>query len=352
MVLRVRPLANREGKKLQQTLRSAKQVVVYKRAQIVLLSAQGFRPPYIADLTGLYPDTVRTVIQAFNERGFEALKPNYAGGRPPKFTQKHRSALVSLALSRPRDLNLPFQEWSLTRLRREAIKRGIVSDISREWLRVILQEAAVSYQATKTWKESNDPDFEKKKRRIERILAMKHNPPVVLAMDEMGPISVRPHPGRGWARHKRPPRIPATYHKPHGIRYLFGVYNVKKKKLSGRLYEQRNWENWLAVLKLQRRKYPKQHRIYVIQDNLSTHTTPDIMEFVRANKISFVPTPTEASWLNPIETRFKDLNQLAIAGSNHPSWEEMSVALQRGIRYLNRYPPPPRKVRKCLWTRQ
>ena len=42
------------------------------------------------------------------------------------------------------------------------IKEKKLSYISRPTIRTILKEAGLSYQRTKTWKQSNDPHFEKK----------------------------------------------------------------------------------------------------------------------------------------------------------------------------------------------
>ena len=43
---------------------------------------------------------------------------------------------------------------------------GVVDDISHEGLRALLREEGVSFQAIKTFKVSNDPDFEAKKNRV------------------------------------------------------------------------------------------------------------------------------------------------------------------------------------------
>jgi transposase len=94
-----------------------------------------FHPPKIAEMLGLHQNYVRTIIKAFQKEGLEALKPKYCGVRPRKFTDEQREALASLATSKPSDLDLPFQEWSLSRLKREAIRRKIVDDISVEWKR-------------------------------------------------------------------------------------------------------------------------------------------------------------------------------------------------------------------------
>jgi hypothetical protein len=49
----------------------------------------------------------------------------------------------------------------------------------------------------------------------------------------MGPIQLIPHHGSGWAPSKRPERLRATYSKKHGVRYLFGGYDVDTDRLHG-----------------------------------------------------------------------------------------------------------------------
>jgi len=42
----------------------------------------------------------------------------------------------------------------------------VVDDISHQGLRLILREEGASFQVIKTYKQSNDPDFEAKKNRV------------------------------------------------------------------------------------------------------------------------------------------------------------------------------------------
>ena len=46
------------------------------------------------------------------------------------------------------------------------VRKGVVEDISHEGLRALLHEEGASFQALKSWKESNNPGFEAKKNRI------------------------------------------------------------------------------------------------------------------------------------------------------------------------------------------
>ena len=70
-----------------------------------------------------------------------------------------------MALSRPQDHNLPFSTWSLSKLAEFLVAEGVVDDISMRASGSCSERRAV-VQVIKTWKQSNDPDFEAKKNRI------------------------------------------------------------------------------------------------------------------------------------------------------------------------------------------
>src|SRR5215210_99570 len=165
--VQVRDLTNDEGRRLLSIIRRGSgSVVRWRRAQIVLWSAQRMNVPSIAKIAFTSQDRVRAVIHNFNADGFESLAPKYSGGRPPTFTLPERREIKKIALARPQDHDLPFSTWSLAKLAEFLVAEGVVDDISHEGLRVLLREEGVSFQVIKTWKVSNDPDFEAKKNRI------------------------------------------------------------------------------------------------------------------------------------------------------------------------------------------
>jgi transposase len=207
--VRVRAISNEEGNRLLRIVRRGSgSVVTWRRAQMVLLSAQGMDAARIAEVTFTSPDRVRDVIHNFNADGFDALYPRYRGGRPPTFTLPERHEIKRIALSRPSDHDLPFSTWSLAKLADFLVAEGVVEDISHEGLRALLREQGVSFQRLKTFKESTDPDFEAKQARVLELYAIadghaepgSDDPQVVICLDEFGPLNLQPHPGRHWAR--------------------------------------------------------------------------------------------------------------------------------------------------------
>jgi transposase len=213
----VREIDDDEGRRLVRIIRRGSgSVVTWRRAQMVLLSAQAMDVPAIAKVAFTSEDRVRDVIRNFNADGFSSLYPKYKGGRPPEFTLPQRREIKKIAKAGPGVYDLPFSTWSLSRLADFLVAEGVVDDISHEGLRVLLREEGVSFQRVKTWKASKDPQYGAKKARVEQLYAIADrerapqdgDPEVIFCVDEFGPLNLQPRPGgsgrRSAAREKSP----------------------------------------------------------------------------------------------------------------------------------------------------
>jgi hypothetical protein len=100
------------------------------------------------------------VIHAFNDYGFESLNPKVGTGRPKTFELATRDRIVTIALTPPTSLGEPLTRWSLRRLNGYLERRRVVPRIGVETLRRMLLERNVTYQRTRSWKRSTDPEFE------------------------------------------------------------------------------------------------------------------------------------------------------------------------------------------------
>ena len=138
-----------------------------------------------------------------------------------------------------------------------------------------------------------------------------------------------------WAAQRQVDRLPATYHRPHGVRQLLAFYDVRTDELWGYVRCHKCWTDVLAVLKRLRARYPANERLYVILDNFAPHHRFEIQRWARKNKVVFVWTPTYASWLNKIECQFTELRRFVFHNSNYQSHTEMRTALIRFLRYHN-----------------
>jgi transposase len=328
----VRPLEQGEMEYLAH-LRKSRRQALRQRAEILLASMVYTPVRQIALIFRTDEAHVRKVIHAFNEHGFESLNPKVGTGRPRTFEPATRERIVAIALAPPSTVGEPLTHWSLRRLKGHLERRRIVSSISIETLRTILRERTITFQRTRTWKRSTDPAFEAKAARV--MALYRQCPPggVVVCFDEFGPISLQPYPGHCYAQRKRPWRRRATYTRRGGVGYFFGAYDVHADVLFGGYRLAKTAAEVLAFYKSVRRRYPDYLRIYLVNDNLSLHWTPQIRAWAEAHNLELVATPTSASYLNRIECHFRPLREFVLNASDYASHAEVALAFRR---YLHR----------------
>lgn len=343
--VRVRRLTPEEGQRLQRIVRrgepqQTKTVIRWRRATMILASAGGNSVPVIARLVAADEDTVREVIHRFNDIGLASLDPNWAGGRPRLLSADDENLVVETATARPRKLGRPFTRWSIRKLAdylAEHPSRPI--RVSREALRMLLRRRGITFQRTKTWKESADPDYDAKLDRIDCVL--QHHADRTFAFDEFGPLGIRPTGGACWAARGEPDRVPATYHRTHGVTYFHGCYSVGDDTLWGINHRKKGSVNTLKALKSIRAARPDGKPIFVILDNLSAHCGTKIRRWADRNNVELCFTPTNASWANPIEAHFGPLRQFTLANSNHPNHVVQTRELHRYLRWRNAHARHP-----------
>jgi len=353
----VREIDDDEGRRLVRIVRRGSgSVVTWRRAQMVLLSAQGMDAAAIAKVAFTSEDRVRDVIRNFNSDGFGSLYPRYRGGHPPKFTLPQRREIKKIAKSKPGEHGLPFSAWSLSKLAEFLVAEGVVDDISHEGLRVLLHQEGVSFQRLKTWKTSADPDYAVKKARVEHLYAIADGevipeagePEVIFCVDEFGPLNLQPRAGRQWApvsgkgrEPGRPPRrrMRATYHRTAGVRHLFAAYELGEDRLYGHVKPRKTRARFLEFCRYLRSLCPPATRIAIICDNYSPHLTTArdtrVGDWAAASNVEIAYTPTNSSWLNRIEAQFTALRYFALDGTDHATHKEQGSMIRRYIIWRN-----------------
>jgi transposase len=247
--VKARRLTDEEGQTLQRIVRRGKHDSIrVRRALIIMASASGTTVSAIAQLVKAHQDTVRDMIHAFNQKGLNALDPRWAGGRPRQISSDGERFIVATATTRPEKLGRPFTHWSVRKLADYLAGSPVrVVKVGRERLRQLLRHHKISFQRTRTWKESTDPQREAKLDRIEQVTSS--YPDRCFAFDQFGPLSIRPCHGSSWAKQHKPDRLPATYRRTHGIRYFHGCYSLGDDQLWGITRRRKGADHTLVALK-------------------------------------------------------------------------------------------------------
>jgi len=334
--VRVRPVAPGERRKLHRLKRQLLNQVNSKHARVILLSSGGVCNREIAHRVDYSTAWVRKVIHRFNQSGiagiiwFPALKTS----GPRKFVADIVEQIIEVALSSPKAL-IGMTQWSLAKLREYLVSQKIINNIPLEWLRQLLRRHGIRWRHTKTWKESTDPQFVTKYRRIRRLYSRRPKNGRRICVDEFGPLNLQPRHGMCFAQNGRVQRHRATYHRLGGVEHFMGAYDLESDQLVGQFKKRKRWNEFLSFLKWLRKRYPANERLHIVLDNFKPHLNKEVHKWARKNRIKFYFTPTNASWCNRIEAQFAALRKFALDNSDFRTHQEQRESIRRYLKWRN-----------------
>ena len=252
-----RRISPSERRLLRWMKRQMTNAVNQRHAAIILLSSGRVCNREIAERVGCSPQWVRKVIHRFNDGGIEGIEWYpwlHVTYQPRRFLSEVVEQICAIALAPPQQL-IGMTQWSLAKLREYLIQQQIVTDISLEWLRVILRRHHIRWRRTKTWKESNDPRFWEKFQRLQALYASRPSDGRRICIDEFGPLNLQPHHGRCWTGPgKGVSRLRATYKRSAGVRHFLAAYDLERDRLFGVFTKRKTWTDFLSFLKVVRRR--------------------------------------------------------------------------------------------------
>jgi len=162
----VRELTEGERSRLEEGLRAADAFVV-RRCQMLLASDRGEWVPRIAEMLGCNDQTVRTVVQRFEQEGLDACltrRSSRAHTIHAKVDAVACEQLRALLHQSPRTFGKPTSIWTLELAAEVSFAEGITAEqVSDETIRQAMGRLGVRWKRAKKWITSPDPEYARKK---------------------------------------------------------------------------------------------------------------------------------------------------------------------------------------------
>lgn len=307
---------------------------VRERARLVLLAADGVGNAGIAQRIGMNPSNVSTWRHRFLRERVPGLEDKPRSGRPVELDPALEKRIVELTLTPPKNRT----HWSIRSMARAAnTDKGTVA---RVWKKHDLKPHIV-----RTFKLSNDPDFEEK---VEDIVGLYLSPPenaIVLSVDEKSQIQALDR-----SRPILPIRPGLPEHQTHdyarhGTTTLFAALNVETGHVITRLEERHRAVEFLGFLKAIHRNTPKGKDVHIILDNYQTHKTQAVRDWLEKHpRFVLHFTPTGSSWINMVERIFGKITAERIRRGAFKSVPALNRAIKEWFAEHNAHPKP------FVWT--
>jgi transposase len=163
--LQLRVLSRSERRVLNRKIKDLSlSVRVHQRYRVINEVANGRSIGEAADRIGCHFTVAYDWVHRFNASGFTTFEQvANPKGRPPILRAEQLRDLVEVALSNPSERGLPYSNWSVPKLAAYCRSKGLLPEVTDEWVRRLLRREGLSAQRIRTWKTSKDPRFDAKK---------------------------------------------------------------------------------------------------------------------------------------------------------------------------------------------
>ena len=300
-----------ELKRLVQAPSTPQKIV--RRARIALLAAAGKDNNQIA--TELRPShaTVGQWRQRVLDLGLAGLQEAPRPGRPKTLPSHKLQTVLTEVVQPPKGR----ARWSCRSMARH-------SGLSRSTVQRLWAANDLKPHRTRTFKLSNDPQFETK---FWDIVGLYLDPPtraLVLCCDEKSQCQAleRTQPGLPLGQGHIATRTHDYYR--HGTVTLFAALNYLNGKILAERAPRHRHQEWLKFLQAIERTAPPEVDVHLILDNYATHKHPRVLRWLAQRpRLHLHFTPTSASWLNLVERFFRDLSQDVILPGSFASVGEL-----------------------------
>jgi transposase len=298
------------------------------RARIILLRARGRKEADVASSVGTSINTVSTWSKRFEESGLNGLKDQPGRGRKAWLAAEKVRQIVTRVVQPPKGK----KKWS-TRSMAAAV------GVSHQSVHRIWKSNDLKPHLRRTFKISNDPQFERK---FWDVIGLYLNPPdkaLVLCCDEKSQCQALERTQPGLPLGIGHIRTQTHDYTRHGTITLFAALNYLDGKILSRTETRHTHVEWLRFLKQIDRETPRDLQLHLIVDNYATHKHEKVRSWLnRHPRLVTHFTPTGSSWMNLVERFFADLTGDCVREGSFASVRELIEAIDEFLAVRNEEP--------------
>ena len=254
--------------------------------------------------------------------------------------------LVKMACERPDDRGRSLSTWDCREMARQVVTEGIVSSISPDTVRRILEHHHLKPWRHHLWLSPKVPRDAAFAASVQEICDLYTRPlrqdEMVLCVDEKTSLQPRPRkaPTLG-AQPERPVRVEHEYGRC-GALHLFAAFDTRTGKVYGRTAERKRQVEFIAFLEQLDREIPATiTTIHVVLDNLRMHKGEQVQAWLAKHpRFVFHHPPVHCSWMNQVEQWFSILQRKRLRIADFADKAALAERLQAYIAEWNHVAHP------------
>jgi len=332
------------------------------RAALLLDSLSGQSDEAIARRHQISRGTVVLCIRKCLQFGLDAaLGELPRRGKPRQLPDDAIAWVLHCACQKPKELGYSYELWTYKLLtahvHRHCIAAGhpALQRLSRSKLHKILRQGELRPHKIRYYVERRDPAFEARMaivlhvyKEVEIVNEYRRSEPGQLP--GMVTISYDEKPGIQALAVTTPDRPPVVGQYPSHLRdyeyerlgtvSLLAGLDLHSGRIIETVSDTHTSADFVAFLKKVDAAYPERHKIRLVLDNHSAHTSKETQSYLETmpQRFVFVFTPTHGSWLNIIENQFSKMTRTMLRGIRVASKQELIDRIHQYFEEINADP--------------
>ena len=302
------------------------------RARLILRCEDLGEVKRVAEAERTSRPTVTMWRDRFLATGIDGLRDAPRTGRPMVLSEAKLNAVLSGVVQPPAGRT----RWSIRSMARHA-------GVSKSRVQTLWSRNDLKPHLMRTFKLSNDPNFEPK---FWDVIGLYLQPPqkaLVLCCDEKSQCQALERTQPGLPLGIGHIRTRTHDYTRHGTVTLFAALDYLEGKVLSATAPAHTHVEWLAFLQQIDRETPPELALHLIVDNYATHKHSVVKAWLAKHpRFHLHFTPTGSSWLNLVERFFRDLTVDVVRDGSFCNVRELTRAIETYLAERNLQPKPYR----------
>lgn len=333
----------------------------YAKALILLMVNEGRSMDEIVKASGRAPGTIYRHLRLFHAKGLDFIEVRMDAAGHERVWKERTVRVVGILHETPRLYGINRTTWTSPTIR-QAYQQTYGEKLSHGAVGRIVKAAGYSWRRARKVLTSPDPEYSNKLCEIMEVLHGLKPDDAFFFIDEAGPWRVKKYGGKALTPKGTTRLIPDSQESKGSI-YLIAALEAQTNQVTWRFIGGKNTTAIISLLRAIRQQYSHSRRLCITWDALSTHGAGEVKDWISvANKqsqgdgapvIEVYPLPSNAQFLNVVESTFSSLRRAVIHNSDYATKEEMKEAIRLYFEERNAYfLKNPKRAGNKIWDRE
>jgi len=330
-------------------------VLQKKHICIVMLHYLNYSTSEIQRIIGCSDSTVKRRVKQFKESGEvgrERRKENTS------YTMK-KTRLIELLHIPPSQHGINRTTWTALTLKR-VYKELYGKELGTSTICRIIKNSTYSLRKARRVLTSPDPKYREKVDLLIKTLHSLNEREELFFIDEVGPYRIKKYGGRSYVEKGHKKTFPQNQPDKGSVTFSAAL-SAQKNQMTWHFHRSKDTKAMIYLIELIFNQYHHLDSIYLSWDAASWHSSNELTEWLdqmnlitrQSNNgpiIFLIPLPSNAQFLDVIESVFSGMKKAVIDNSDYQSMDEMKRAISRHFAERNEFfAENPKRVGKKIW---